>query len=94
VDQPRDQALQELPLAEDDHRLVAGPARDPVKALGGLPEQDEIGQELGAASEQEPADGERRRERRRSDRDVYWPRAFLSSALIAGTISVRSPITA
>ena len=44
--------------------------------------------------EQVGGDGERRRERERSDQDVYGERAFRSSAVIAGTISVRSPITA
>ena len=41
-----------------------------------------------------PADREHRGERERSERYVYEDCAFLSSAVIAGTISVRSPITA
>ena len=65
-----------------------------VEALGGLAEPDEVGEELGAAAEQKAAHRERRGEGDRSDHDVYGPPAFLSSAVTAGTISVRSPITA
>ena len=46
------------------------------------------------AREQSGGDGEHRRERKPSGQDVYGERAFRSSAVIAGTISVRSPITA
>jgi hypothetical protein len=94
VDQPRKEALEELALAEDDFRFVADPRRDVVEALGRLSKPDQVDQELGAAREQEPADPEGRREGDRSDGYVYGPRAFLSSAVIAGTISVRSPMTA
>jgi hypothetical protein len=94
VDQARDEALQELALAEDDLRLVADACRDVVEALGRLAAPDQVDQELGATREQESADREGRREGDRSDGYVYGPRAFLSSAVIAGTISVRSPITA
>ena len=55
---------------------------------------DEVHQQFRTAGEEEAGDGERRGEGDGSDRDVYEPRAFLSSAVIAGTISVRSPITA
>ena len=47
-----------------------------------------------AAREQKAAHRERGREGERSGEHVYDPRALRSSAVIAGTISVRSPITA
>ncbi len=65
-----------------------------VGAVDRLAEPHEVDQQLRAAREEDAADGERRRERERSGDDVYGERAFLSSAVIAGTISVRSPITA
>ena len=64
------------------------------KRVDRLAEPHEVDQQLRAAREQAAADGERGRERERSGGDVYCERAFLSSAVIAGTISVRSPITA
>jgi hypothetical protein len=94
VDQPGNEALEQLALTEDDLRLVADPDRDVVEALGRPAEPEQVDQELCAAREQETADREGRREGDRSDGDVYGPRAFLSSAVMAGTISVRSPITA
>jgi hypothetical protein len=65
-----------------------------VEPLGWLAEPDQIDEELRSAAEQDPADGQRQRQRDRSEQDVYGPRAFLSSAVTAGTISDRSPITA
>jgi hypothetical protein len=93
VHQPRPEPLQQLALAEDDLGLVAHPPRDVVGPLGRLAQLDEVDEELRATTEQEPAHGERRGERQRSDDDVY-DRALLSSAVMAGTISARSPITA
>ncbi|MGP0104628.1 hypothetical protein [Rhodoblastus sp.] len=47
-----------------------------------------------AAGEQAAADHEQRREAERARQDGYVPRTLRSSALIAGTISCRFPITA
>jgi len=94
VHQARSEPLEQLALAQHDLGLVSRPARHVAGAVGRLPEPDEVDQQLRAAREQRPADGERRRERQRSGQDVYDPRALLSSAVIAGTISVRSPMTA
>jgi hypothetical protein len=94
VDKTRHEPLQELALAEHDLGLVAEALRDLTRALGGLAEPDEVREQLGAATEQVAADGQRRGERERSGQDLYGERPFLSSAVIAGTISVRSPMTA
>ena len=94
MDEPGNEALEKLALADDDHGLVAGPSRKVVEALGGLAEEDEVGQELDAATEQNATHREGRGEGDRSDHNVYGPPAFLSSAVTAGTISLRSPITA
>jgi hypothetical protein len=94
VHQAGAEPLQQLALAEHDLGLVAHTLRDVVEALDRLAEPDEVDEQLRAAGEQEPAYRKRRGERQRSQRDVYAERAFLSSAVIAGTISVRSPITA
>jgi hypothetical protein len=94
VHQPRAEPLEQLALPEHDLRLVAYALRDVVEALDRLAEPDQVDEQLRAAGEQVAADRKRRRERERSQQDVYVERAFLSSAVIAGTISVRSPITA
>src|SRR5215216_6597987 len=94
VHQPRAEPLEQLALPEHDLRLVAHALRDVVEALDRLAEPDQVDEQLRAAGEQVAADRKRRRERERSEQDVYVERAFLSSAVIAGTISVRSPITA
>ena len=92
--EPRAEPLEQLALAQHDLGLVAHAPRDVVRALDGLPEADEVDEQLRAPPEQRAADGERRRQRQRSGQDLYAERALLSSAVIAGTISVRSPITA
>jgi hypothetical protein len=94
VDEARDEPLEELLLAEDDHGLVPHALGCVAEAVGRPAEPDDVDEQLGAAGEQEAADGEQRGERERSGRDVYEACAFLSSSVIAGTISVRSPITA
>jgi hypothetical protein len=94
VHQAGAEALEELALPQHDRRLVADALRYVVEALARLAEPDQVDQELRAAPEEEAADGQRQRKRDRSDQDVYGPRAFLSSEVTAGTISVRSPITA
>jgi hypothetical protein len=94
VHQAGPESLEQLPLTQHDRRLVADALRNVAEPLARLAEPDEFDQELGAAREQGAADGECQRERDRSNQDVYGPRAFLSSAVTAGMISVRSPITA
>jgi hypothetical protein len=94
VHQARAESLEQLALAEHDLGLVARAARQVAGAVDGAAQAEQAGQQLRAAREQGPADGQRRSERQRSGRDVYGARVLLSSAVIAGTISVRSPITA
>ena len=94
VDQARHEALEQLLLAEHDHGLVLDPLGHVVEALDRLAEPHEVHEQLRAAAEQRAADREHRGERERSQRYVYEDCAFLSSAVIAGTISARSPITA
>jgi hypothetical protein len=93
VHQPGAEPLEQLALPEHDLGLVAHAPRHVVRALGRLAELQQVDEQLRAAGEEGAADGERRRERKRSERDGY-DRTFRSSAVIAGTISVRSPITA
>jgi hypothetical protein len=94
VDEPRHEPLEQLALPEHDHGLVSDALRHVVEALDRLAKADERDEQLGAAGEEDAADGEQRGERDSAERDVYEDCAFLSSAVIAGTISVRSPITA
>ena len=91
---PGHEPLQQLALAEDDLSLVAHTLRNLVEALGGLAHPDEVDEQLGAAREQGAANGQGGGQRQRSGQDRYGERAFRSSAVIAGTISARSPITA
>ncbi len=92
--QPGAEPLEQLALAEHDLGLVARAARHVAGAVDRLAEPDQADQEQRAAGEEAAADDERRRERQRSGHDIYGARVLLSSAVIAGTISVRSPITA
>ncbi len=94
VDKPRHEPLEQLLLAEHDHGLVLHPLRDVVEALDRLAQLDQVHEQLRAAAEQRAAYRQQRGERERSERYVYEDCAFLSSAVIAGTISARSPITA
>ena len=94
MDQAGHEPLEQLPLAEHDHGLVLDSLRHVVEALDGLAEPDQVHEQLRAAAEQRAADRQHRGERERSERDVYEDCAFLSSAVMAGTISARSPITA
>jgi hypothetical protein len=93
VHQAGTEALKQLALSEHDLGLVAHAARHVAGALDRLAELEQIDEQLRAPGEQGGADGDRRRERNGSDRDAY-ERTFRSSAVIAGMISVRSPITA
>jgi hypothetical protein len=94
VHQARAEPLEQLALPEHDLGLVARAPRQIAGPVDRLAEPDQVDEQLRAAREQDPADAQRRGERQRSDDDVYGPRVLLSSAVIAGTISVRSPITA
>jgi hypothetical protein len=94
VHQARAEALEQLALAQHDLCLVACAARHVAGAVDRLAELEQADEQPRAAREEAAADGERRRERQRSGYDVYDARVLLSSAVIAGTISVRSPITA
>jgi len=86
--------LEELALAEDDQRLVAHTERQVVEPLDRLRRAHEPYEERRAPREERARDRERRRERNRAGEYRYAPRAFLSSAVIAGTTSCRFPITA
>ena len=94
MDQAGTEPLQQLALAEHDLGLVAGAPRQVVEARRGLAHAHQPDEQLRAAGEQGARDREGRCERERSGQDGYGARAFRSSAVIAGTISVRSPITA
>jgi hypothetical protein len=89
VHQARNEPLQKLPLAEHDLDLVLHPPRDVRRAIVRLAPTDEPCQEDRPPREEPAADDREQRERDRS----YEPRTFRSSALIAGTISCRSPMT-
>jgi hypothetical protein len=88
------QALQQLLLSKDDRGLVLEAPRQVVEALGRLPLADEPDEEERAPREERSRDREYRRQCERAGECLYTPCAFLNSAVIAGTISCRSPITA
>ena len=92
--QPGAEPLEQLALAQHDLGLVAHAARHVARAVDRLAEPHQVDEQLRPAREQPAGDGECDRERDRSGGDGYAERAFLSSAVMAGTISVRSPITA
>ena len=88
--------LQQLPLAEDDGRLVADALWDVRDALDGLARAHEPEKEERPPSEQPARDPDRNEEREcgRGAGGRAQPLAFRSSAEIAGTTSCRSPMTA
>ena len=94
VHQARYEPLQQLALAEHDRRFVPHATLHVVAPVDGLAREHEPGQEERPAPEQPPAHAEQRGERHRTGERLYCPRTLLSSALIAGTISCRSPTTA
>jgi hypothetical protein len=94
VDEAGHEPLEQLLLPEHDHGLVPHSLGNVVEALDGLAEPDERDEQPGAAGEERAAHRERSGETERSQRDVYEDCAFLSSAVMAGTTSARSPITA
>ena len=65
VHEARDEPLQELPLPEDDRRLVADPARDVRHAVDRLARPHEPGEEEGSPREEEARDRDRGDERDR-----------------------------
>src|SRR5581483_4343260 len=86
--------LEQLALPEHDRRLVAHPRGDVAAAVDGLAGAHEAHEEQRAPGEERPGGCEERREGDGAGGDRYEPCAFLSSAVIAGTISCRSPTTA
>jgi hypothetical protein len=65
VHQSRAEPLQELPLAEDDRRLVPDSRGDVVRARGRLAGADEPGEEDRAPAEERAGDPDRGDERDR-----------------------------
>jgi hypothetical protein len=90
----REQSLEELALAKDDQRLIAHTQGQVVEPLDRLRRTHEPHEEQRAPGKERSGDSERRRERNGAGECRYAPRAFLSSAVIAGTTSCRFPITA
>jgi hypothetical protein len=90
VHEARAETLQQLLLAEDDLDLVADALRDVARAIV-RPRAADLPDEEPAAPPSAAADDEQEQPEYNGP---YWLRAFLSSAVIAGTISWRSPITA
>ena len=90
--QARDEPLQQLALAQDDDRLRAQPLGDLAGALdaGRVPHLHQPGEQPHAAGEEEAGDGEGGGQREAGDH----PLTRRSSAVMAGTISSTSPITA
>jgi hypothetical protein len=90
VHQPRHEPLQELALGEHDFDLVPDAPRHIRGTIVRLALENEPRQEPRAPREKPATDDGEHGKRNRA----YEPRTFRSSALIAGTISCRSPITA
>jgi hypothetical protein len=95
VHEPGDQALQQLALGDDHDRLLAQAVGHAVGALDArrAAHPHELDEQPHAAGEEGPGDDEGGGERERA-RDHAAPRTRRSSAVIAGTISATSPITA
>jgi hypothetical protein len=94
VHQTRDEPLQQLPLAQHDDGSVAQACGDVVGAVGGRSEANDAEEKERPAREERRRDGYRRCERDRAGELRYPILAFRISAVIAGTISCRSPTTA
>ncbi len=90
VHEARHESLQQLALAEHDFDLVLHPPRHVRGPIVRLALKNESRQEPRPPREEPAAHDDEHGERDRA----YVPRTFRSSALIAGTISCRSPITA
>ena len=94
---PGNEALEELPLPEDDGGFVPNAYWEVGRAADRLSRAHQPREEECAAREEPAGDRDRDDERdRRADARgrAQLPRAFLSSAEIAGTTSCRSPMTA
>jgi len=85
-----DEPLQQLPLAEHDLDLVLDPLRDVDRAVVRLSAPHLLDEEPCPPPEEAARRDDENCERNRA----YDPRTLRSSALIAGTTSCRSPITA
>ena len=94
VDEAGNDALEELSLAEDDGRLGLRAPPEIARAVGRLPETDDPVEEVRPPREERRRDRERGEERDRRERRAHPDRAARIAALIAGTTSCRSPITA
>ena len=90
VHQPRHEPLQQLLLAEHDLDLVLHARRDVDRTVVRLRAPHLLDEELAATPGAAAGD----RDEQGEDDGAYEPRTLLSSALTAGTISCRSPITA
>jgi hypothetical protein len=89
VRQARHEPLQQLALAEHDLDLVLDADRNIRGPIVRLRAPNLLDEEL-RTEDRAGADDEQQR----AEDDGAYERTFLSSALIAGTISCRSPITA
>jgi hypothetical protein len=89
VHQAGDEPPQQLPLAEHDLELGPGLAARLLPAVVGDGPRDEAGEE-----DDPPPRAQAGEQCERGERERAYERIFLSSALIAGTTSCRSPITA
>ena len=94
VHEAGDEALEELPLAEDDRRLVLDALGTSSRRSTGFPGRTRRTRSRRAPDEQRDADGRDRRQGERGEPGRYAALASRSSAEIAGTTSCRSPITA
>ena len=94
MDDAGQQSLEELALTEDDRRLVAQPRHDVVATVKRLRRANESREKERAPREQHSRNRERHGKTEGAGGGRYVPRTFLSSAVIAGTISCKSPITA
>jgi len=93
VHQPRHEPLEQLSLAQHDRRLVARASREVAAALERRGEAQQPREEQRAPSKQRRGQRDRDGEGGRGER-YRASLAFLIAALIAGTTSCRSPITA
>jgi hypothetical protein len=89
VREARHEPLQQLALAEHDLDLVLDPNGNVGGTVVRLRAPNLLDEELRTENRAGADD-----EQQRAEDDGAYERAFLSSALIAGTISCRSPITA
>ena len=104
VDDPRDEALEELALAEHDRRLGADAPTEVAAPVGRLAHPDEPVEEVRALGEEAACDRDQEAQRDADSAVLMFPggrrqpdtsaRVRLIAAVSAGTISCMSPITA